>query len=386
MRFDGYPTEEIDSQQKKRMKGIEDLLLLHHPQRLCASSCQVSDKESRREKDFSNVVILDGGLATAMEQKGADLNRKLWSAHYIRVNPDLIQRVHQEYFEAGADVVITASYQASVEGFQEEFDSVTEKDALDLMLESVRIASRARQESIIKNHNQGRPLLVAASIGPYGACLPGGEEYHGDYGRELGPTFLEDWHRPRFETLVDEEQKKRKNNLAIADVLAMETIPCLDEVRALLSLLRTRPSARAWISVTCKNETQLRSGELIADFITEVEKHDNNAQQRQVQAIGVNCTPRQFIPSILNVMKRHTSRPIIIYPNNGDLYDATKREWIPSNEILNKDQFATMAQQWRDVFDDDRPLIVGGCCTTDQTFIQALSQRFRGNTNYANNE
>lgn len=63
------------------------------------------------------MLILDGAMATELESKGLDLNDALWSAKVLAEQPDVIEQVHYEYFQAGADCAMTASYQATIDGF-----------------------------------------------------------------------------------------------------------------------------------------------------------------------------------------------------------------------------------------------------------------------------
>lgn len=310
-------------------------------------------------KKQGGVAVLDGGLGTAMQSKGADLDRELWSAHFIKEDPQIIQTVHREYYEAGADIVITASYQASVDLFMKVFKLGAESEAEELIAKSVEIAARAKAEV---GGASKRDLLVAASVGPYGACLCGGEEYHGRYGEELGEKFLEDWHRRRFEILVDRTD---------ADILAIETIPCLTEVRALLNLLPSRPKAKAWISVSCTDEHTLRSGEKLADFVQAVESKDKLGQ---VEAIGVNCTPPKFLPAIISQIRSQTSRAIVVYPNNGDIYDGERRVWLEVGDKKNPEAYANEALKWKEA---GSPIIIGGCCMTDRHIIRAMSDTLR---------
>ncbi len=146
------------------------------------------------------VVILDGALATELEQRGANLNDALWSARILLEDPDLIRQVHYDYLVAGADVITTASYQATFEGFARR--GLDHEQAAELMRLSVRLALEARDAFWAEPANRAgrvRPL-VAASVGPYGAYLADGSEYRGDYG--LSVAELMDFHRPRMAVLA----------------------------------------------------------------------------------------------------------------------------------------------------------------------------------------
>src|SRR5215212_9465198 len=111
---------------------------------------------------FRHPIMLDGGLATELERRGADLHDRLWSARLLPEDPDMIRAVHADYFAAGADVAISASYQASFEGFAQR--GVGRERAADLMRRSVELAREAADDT-------DGERIVAASVGPYGAIL-----------------------------------------------------------------------------------------------------------------------------------------------------------------------------------------------------------------------
>ena len=169
---------------------------------------------------LSTLHVIDGGVATELTRQGLDLSDGLWSARVLIEAPDAIERVHREYFLAGADIAITASYQASYEGFAKRGLSAESTNAL--LQRSVEIAQSARSRVLGDQPGTVRELLVAASVGPYGAMLHDGSEYRGDYG--LDEEALADFHRERFTVLAD----------AGADLLACETIPSRIEAAALI--------------------------------------------------------------------------------------------------------------------------------------------------------
>ena len=125
-------------------------------------------------------IILDGGLATALESRGHNLRGALWSAKILRSDPQAIRLVHRDYFLAGADVAITASYQASTGSLQAHL-GLDAQAAQEVIRDSVRLAVQAR-EDVLATHPE-RKLFVAGSVGPYGANMAHGEEYTGEYGK-----------------------------------------------------------------------------------------------------------------------------------------------------------------------------------------------------------
>ncbi|WP_226528127.1 homocysteine S-methyltransferase [Metabacillus niabensis] len=302
------------------------------------------------EKILSNfpIMIIDGAMATELENHGCNLNDRLWSAKILMENPHLIKKVHTDYFNAGADCAITASYQATIGGYKER--GLTEEEAVDLIKKSVQIATEARDEFWTESKNQyNRPKpLVAASVGPYGAFLADGSEYSGDY--LLSEDELVVFHRERIKILVE----------AGADILACETIPCFIEAKAIIRVLREFPEVYAWISFSAKDEVHISNGDKIADCAKWIE------QENQVAAIGINCSSPKLIESLIREIKDQTSKPIIVYPNSGEEYDATSKQW---KEIAPTKQFATSTQRWYEA----GAKIIGGCCRTKPEDIRALS-------------
>ncbi len=297
-----------------------------------------------KDKGF---VILDGAMATELEARGADLNHSLWSARLLLEAPELIKQVHYDYLQAGADVITTASYQASFEGFASQ--GYSEEQAIALMKLSSKLAIDARIEALNANPYFIRPL-VAASIGPYGASLADGSEYRGDYGVSI--EFLKSFHRRRMQVLI----------ASGVDILACETIPCIEEAIALKELLEEFPETQAWISFSCKDESHISSGELFADAVQLMDRSS------QIVAIGVNCTAPQYIESLVKIGKGNTSKPILVYPNKGETYNPVEKIWIPS--ATGHSHFIDDAKVWFSA----GSTIIGGCCRTTPADISELKQ------------
>lgn len=294
------------------------------------------------------VLVLDGALATELERRGCDLRDPLWSAKVLIEAPELIRQVHADYFQAGADCAITASYQASLEGFMRR--GLSREAALELIRRSVRLAVEARdafwQEPA---HRTGRPRpLVAASVGPYGAFLADGSEYRGDYG--LSETELMDFHRPRMAALLE----------AGADLLACETIPCFSEARALTRLLAEFPNASAWISFSARDEAHLWHGERLAECAAWLN------DQPQVVAVGVNCTAPRYLPGLIEAIRTVASKPIVVYPNSGETYDPVQRLW---SGVADAETFAIEARRWY----ASGARLIGGCCRTTPDHIRTIA-------------
>lgn len=286
-------------------------------------------------------VVLDGGLATELEARGADLRDSLWSAKLLIENPDLIRDVHAAYFDAGADVAISASYQASFIGFAER--GIQHEDAEDLMRLSVLLAREAREAA------GGNGQVVAASIGPYGAVLGNGAEYTGDYGRTI--EELLEFHLPRMQVLAE----------AGADILAIETIPSILEAEALVRALAAVPDARAWMSFTC------RDGDRICDGTPFEQAVRTASSSPQVVAIGVNCTAPHDITSLIEIAAANTELPIVVYPNRGAFWDAVRHSWV---DPPRQDPRPTLQPvEWA----EHGARLIGGCCGIGPTQISEIA-------------
>ena len=298
--------------------------------------------------DHQPVLVIDGALATELERRGYNLKDELWSAKILLEQPEAIQQLHYDYFKAGADCVITASYQATMEGFMKRGLSQTE--AIALIQKSVRLAQSARDEFWADETNHiGRPRpFIAASVGPYGAYLAHGEEYIGNYG--LTRRELMDFHRPRMKVLID----------AGADILACETIPSLIEAQALAELLKEFPEISAWISFSARDEKHNSEGQAFADCVELLE--DNP----QIAALGINCTSPKYIESLIRSAKKVTDKPILTYPNSGETYSAEKQNW---NGDPVYESFGEQARDWYAA----GARLIGGCCRTTPEDIKGIA-------------
>ncbi len=294
------------------------------------------------------VMILDGALATELERRGADLNDPLWSAKVLLEQPELIKQVHLDYFAAGADCATTASYQATFEGFARR--GLSHAEAADLMRLAVQLAVDARDEFWANPANRtNRPKpIVAASVGSYGAFLADGSEYRGGYG--LTETELMDFHRPRLAVLADTP----------ADVIAFETIPCLLEAQALAHLLAEFPETWAWLSFSAKDGEHISHGEKFADCAAWFDPFP------QIAAVGINCTPPEFLPSLIESARAHTRKPIVVYPNSGESFSAADKSWHGEGTHAH---YGDLSVNWHRAGAD----ILGGCCRTTPADIAQIA-------------
>jgi len=296
------------------------------------------------------LMILDGGLATELERRGHDVSGKLWSAEVLRTDPAAIEQLHYDYFAAGARCAISASYQASYEGFAAAGLGADETTAL--LTRSVELARAARTRYRRDRTDARRALYVAASIGPYGAISHDGAEYRGDYGLSVGQ--LAGFHARRFGVLA----------AAGADFLACETIPLLDEARALAALLADQPETAAWMSFTSPDGVHTSHGEPLTECARLLDRVPN------VFAVGVNCVKPEVVGTAIRSLKAGTGKALVVYPNSGEHWDGQTRDW---HGACDHESLATLAPQWI----KDGARLVGGCCRIGPREIAELKEALR---------
>jgi homocysteine S-methyltransferase len=308
--------------------------------------------ETSGKKVDHPILLLDGALATELEHRGAVLSDHLWSARILAEQPELIREVHLAYFQAGAQVATTASYQATLPGFaQAGYD---EYRAKQLIQRSVKLAQEAKQQYLdMREKVDDQPLLIAASVGPYGAYLADGSEYKGQYGKST--KQLIEFHLPRLSYLIE----------AQPDIIAFETLPCLQEAEALLRLVERFPEQQAWFSFSAKSDAAISDGTAVEKVAKLLHAHP------QVSAVGVNCTPPRYITGLLKRLRAHTDLPLVAYPNSGEGWDAQHRCWLP--ESRSPSGFGTLPQEWVNV----GARWIGGCCRTRPEDIRQLGQTLK---------
>ncbi|KRF37260.1 homocysteine S-methyltransferase [Nocardioides sp. Soil805] len=287
-----------------------------------------------------HLTVLDGGLSTALEALGADLTSALWTARLLGDAPQLVVDAHRAFFDAGAQVAIAASYQASVPGLVAAgFD---EDEAARLIASSVALARQARDEATAGS--PGRELLVAASVGPYGAVLADGSEYRGRYG--ISDRELRDFHAPRLELLASTGP----------DLLAVETIPDVDEARVLVPLL-DEIGIPAWFTYSVR-EGRTNAGQPLD------QAYDALAGSPSLVAVGVNCSQPGDVLDAVRAGVAATGLPAVAYPNKGGTWDSTTRTWEgPAGFDLG------LVDSWVEA----GARYVGGCCGTGPDDIAALA-------------
>ena len=265
---------------------------------------------------------LDGGLSTALENNGNKLNTSLWTGEMIRTNPGEIIKAHLDFINAGAQIIISSSYQLSFAGCSKR--GWSDEQTQSALIKSTQLAKDAVLAS-------GKEVKVAASIGPYGAHLADGSEYKGNY--NVSKSIIKDFHARRLAVLLSTNP----------DLLALETMPDTFEVEVLLDLLKDSP-VPFWISYSCKEGNQTNAGQSFADAV--------NLSQ-SAMAVGINCTKPELISDLLGSAK--SEKPFIVYPNAGRVWDAKNKLWNGEGTQSFSKQ---IIYDWVSLGAE----IIGGCC------------------------
>ena len=304
------------------------------------------ERSTTRDSLLSGLRVLDGGMASELEYLDADINGPLWSAQVLEESPEKIVAVHRAYIEAGADIIETASYQVSRMGYAEAGLEVASADAA--LLRSVALAREAVEGF------PNRRVLIAASLGPYGAALHNGAEYHGNY----NCTFddLIEFHRQRIDVLASAPPAETP------DLLAFETLPSLSEAAAIGQALAAHPELAAWFSFTCRDCQHVAHGELLRHCAGAV------AALPQTVAIGVNCTHPSHITDLIAELREASDKPIVVYPNSGEDWDARHRCWTGTTD---PGAFGDEAEEWYKT----GAQIIGGCCRTRPAHIHMVARK-----------
>ena len=278
------------------------------------------------------MIKIDGGLSTALELNGNKLTTSLWTGELIRTAPEQITKAHLDFINAGAQIIITSSYQLSYVGCGNRGWSDLQTD--EALYKSTQLAKDAVAQS-------GKDIKVAASVGPYGAALADGSEYRGNYG--VGKSALKEFHEKRLEVLIASNP----------DILALETMPDTQEVEVLLDLLSDCPIPY-WVSYSCKEGNATNAGQIFASAVD---------LAQSAMAVGINCTAPELITGLLS--SAVSSTPYVVYPNSGRKWDATNKVWIGTNEVGFADN---LVKEWIDL----GAQFIGGCCGIGPNEIASL--------------
>ncbi len=289
--------------------------------------------------DPSLFVVLDGGLSTVLEGLGVDTSSDLWTAEAAWKSPDLMVAAHRIFVEAGADVVTTASYQCDVDLLVRA--GADPRLAREVLASTTELARRA---------TQGSNVMVAASVGPFGASLADGSEYTGRY--PVPWDEVVSFHRRRLEVLTDTGP----------DLFAVETIPRRDEAALLADLLVEYGAPRAWFSFGCAHGDRTYGGDDLCATADAIVDYPN------LVALGVNCVAPHVVGDVLDTLRTQDvplhDVPFVVYPNHGRVWDGDARVWTGESDEIDD----PLVESWL----ERGARFVGGCCGTGPNEIARL--------------
>uniref|UniRef100_A0A1L8E2J7 Putative cysteine s-methyltransferase n=1 Tax=Nyssomyia neivai TaxID=330878 RepID=A0A1L8E2J7_9DIPT len=310
---------------------------------------------------LNRLMVIDGGFATQLTvHVGHSVDGDpLWSARFNSTNPSAIVKTHLDFLQAGADAIITNTYQASVEGFMEHLD-LDEEQSVELIKSTVRLAQLARNKFLAETTQVLKEVpWILGSIGPYGAHLHDGSEYTGEYADTVDVEVIKKWHRVRIEAVLE----------AGVDGLAIETIPCRVEAQALVDIMTDEyPDVKYWLAFQCKDDQTIAHGENFAETCREIWAKAKDCSN--ILAIGTNCVnPRIVTPlfkSLNGGYPEVEKIPLVVYPNSGEVY-TVKDGWTGKEDCQPLENYAG---EWISL----GAKIIGGCCRTYARDIQRIKK------------
>ncbi|KAJ2450584.1 hypothetical protein EV183_004185 [Coemansia sp. RSA 2336] len=303
-------------------------------------------------------AVLDGGMGQLLADEATAMADGLWAAGVAARSPELVRSIHQQYLQAGADIITTATYQASASGYIAAGIAANNIAAQHAMAAAIQLAVDARNRHM--DSSQTTRPLVAVSLGSIGATLGNSSEYTGDFG--MSEQLVYEFHMQRLKMVAQCLQTSQLRYQV--DLLAFETIPSLAEARAIIGALSNIAELPpAWISFTTLSEDCLGSGEPIEPAV------EMAGSSTGICAVGFNCFPQHVASALVTRAKKVTEKPIICYPN-GQAWSGSLEDWNdPSNRVLPA-IFAAEAQRWAEC----GAAVVGGCCRTTPAHIREVAK------------
>lgn len=308
-----------------------------------------------------DVKILDGGFSAQLSAHvGAKIDGDpLWTSRFLATNPDAVYATHLDFLRAGADIIETNTYQASVPDLMKHLP-ITKEESVSLLRDAVKLAKKAVNdyvEEVKDNYNvDNKNPMIAGSCGPYGSSLHDGSEYNGGYGKSTPRETMIEWHKSRIDNLVD----------GGIDLLALETIPCYQEAETIVGLLREYPNVKAWLSFSCqRNSRNLADGSNFREVVTRCRR---TALPGQIIAVGVNCLAPKDVTGLLKDINGGGGEfvPLIAYPNSGELY-SPGIGWV---EDKNCPPFESFIPEWLEL----GVRYLGGCCRMYADNIRSIKR------------
>ena len=269
------------------------------------------------------IKLLDGSLSYPLENKGINLNTRLWTAQVLIDDPHILSEIHSKYVKCGVDYISTSSYQLSHDALLQL--GYRKKEINKIFKRSVDLAVKAVEKKEIE---------IVGSFGPFGSLLADGSEYTGKY--KYDDLIIKNYHKNNFEVI---------NNQKL-DIILYETIPSLKEIKIISDVIKYSQK-KFWISMTCNKNLKLRDNSSLKEACKILSEMDN------ISVIGVNCVDPLITSDIIKKLKDYSSKKILVYPNSGEKYNSYTKKWDGESSINNE-----LIKDWISLSPD----IIGGCC------------------------
>lgn len=274
----------------------------------------------------SPVVLLDGATGTELARRGFDVDQPGWSAMAIRGCPDLLCSIHQDYVNAGAEVITANTFRTHRRNLE---PLGLAAEARDLTLEAVALA----------HHACGEKAWVAGSVAPLGDC------YSPDQTPDQDELIAA--HSEIVEHLAD----------AGVDLILIETQTNILEA-SVACQAASQVNIPYVVSFVTDVSGRLLSGERLTDAVQRVCEFDP-------AAIMLNCVSPFIKPSVLKELANTSGKPVGIYANTGTLnFEGTWEETGAACPAV----YAGFAEGWMNA----GIRLIGGCCGTTPEHISAL--------------
>ena len=278
------------------------------------------------------ILIMDGGMGTEILHRGVPTTLPLWSAEALLTHPETVQHIHEDYIEAGAQIIITNTFRTTRRAFAKQ-------DIADKARAATILACQLVQQAIVHVKPE-HEVYIAGSMAPLEDC----------YSPELTPSNQE----------LMEEHAMYAQDLKSGgvDFLLLETMITLRETLA--AIQAARQLAMPFAVSFCTDEFgTLLGGEPLGEVVREVEKYDPIF-------LGINCVAPSIATKALRTLKSVTHKPLSVYAQGAGAPDDAQGWQFTEEHML--DNYVIYAKLWRDV----GAQIIGGCCGTSPTYIERL--------------
>jgi S-methylmethionine-dependent homocysteine/selenocysteine methylase len=294
------------------------------------------------------LVIIDGGTGSQLQAEGVPMDHVAWSARANLEQPDVVQRVHEQYIRAGAEVIIANTYASSRSAL---VPAGLGDRVADANRNAVRAAMQAREAAATG------PVAVAGSMSSFSPI----DMY---VGAEREPGYGPASDDPRFPSPADFREQAGLLVEGGVDLIALEMISARGYGRAALQAA-TETGLPVWLGIspvrlddgTLGTLPKLGDGDSFEDLLAAL-------VDPGLAAVTVMHARPELSLEAIEIIRRHYAGPVGVYAETGD--------WTPPNWVfdgLSPAQYLQQAITWA----DHGAQLIGGCCGVGPEHIRALA-------------